>query len=275
MREEMERIERAAAFLRDRVPVIPRVCLVLGSGLGDYAERMERAAVIPYGEIPGFPEPTVPGHAGKLHVGLLHGVPAAFMQGRFHYYEGHDIADVVFPVRVLRRLGADTLLLTTAAGGINADFRPGDLMAIEDHLNFTGVNPLRGRNLDDLGPRFPDMSQCWTKELRELLLEAGERAGVPLRRGVYAYMTGPSFESPAEIRALRTMGADAVGMSTVPEAIAARHAGMRVAGISCVSNMAAGMLDQPLTHEEVLETGERVKGAFQRLLDEVFRLLAR
>lgn len=266
--EEMERVERAAQTVREACGEA-EIGLILGSGLGGYADTMQGGARLPYADIPGFPRSTVAGHAGMWRAGLLHGKRVAMMQGRFHYYEGYSMRDVTLPVRVMRRLGVTTLIVTNACGGVNTGFAPGDLMAISDVINLTGQNPLIGPNLDEMGPRFPDMSRAFDPELRALAHDCAKGLGFTLREGVYALMTGPSYETPAEIRMLRTLGADAVGMSTVPEVIAARHAGMRVLGISCVTNMAAGILDQPLSHQEVTETADRVKDRFTALLDQV------
>ena len=247
----------------------PTVALVLGSGLGDYAEALEDAVKLPYSEIPGFPRSTVAGHAGMWCCGTLYGKRVVMMQGRFHYYEGYGMKDVTLPVRVMQKIGVKTLIVTNAAGGVNLGYHPGELMVIGDIFSMTAQNPLIGPNLDAFGPRFPDMSCAFDKELRALAHECANEQGFALREGVYAQMTGPTYETPAEIRMLRTLGADAVGMSTVPEVIVARHGGMRVLGISCITNMAAGILDQPLNHAEVTETANRVKGQFKNLLDRI------
>ncbi len=269
-----ERMLEAAGFIKERCPHAPKVGVVLGSGLGEFADSVAEACPIPYIEIPHFKPAGITGHAGRLVLGRVGGVPVAVYQGRIHYYEGHEIGDVVFPVRVLSALGTSSVLLTNAAGGINREYKPGDLMIIRDHINLTGVNPLRGRNDDRMGPRFPDMSALYDPALQEIIAAALAEVGRPVRRGVYAGLAGPSYETPAEIRMLAAMGADAVGMSTVAEAIAARHAGLRVAGISCITNLAAGVTDQPLSHAEVTETAERVKGDFIRLLNRVIPQLA-
>jgi purine-nucleoside phosphorylase len=221
---------------------------------------------IPYGEIPGFPRTTVAGHQGTLLFGLLEGVPVVAMKGRFHHYEGHDMDTVAYPIRVFRRMGIENLLLTNAAGGVNHSFVPGDLMALSDHIGLWADSPLRGPNEDMLGPRFPDMSKVYDPLLVQLADSVADNIGFVLKHGVYAWCRGPAFETPAEIRALRVLGADAVGMSTVPEAVAARHMGMRILAISCITNMAAGMLDQPLTHEEVMQTGKMVEKRFSALI---------
>jgi purine-nucleoside phosphorylase len=264
-----ERIMEAVGFIQKKDPRIPRVGVVLGSGLGKFAESVAEPTVVPYSDIPHFKKAGVVGHAGRLVLGRIGPASVAVLQGRLHYYEGHDIGDVVFPLRVLAKLGIQSLLLTNAAGGINREFRPGDLMIIRDHINLTGLNPLRGANDERLGPRFPDMSAAYDPAFQEIVAAALEDIGLPARRGVYAGLIGPSYETPAEIRMLAALGADAVGMSTVPEAICARHMGLRVAGISCITNLAAGLSAQPLSHREVTETGERVKNDFIRLLSRV------
>jgi len=264
------RLDEAAAAVRARTSLAPTVGVVLGSGLGAFADSLEDATSVPFPEIPHFPASTVAGHGGALVVGRSGGVAVAVMKGRVHYYEGYPLSDVVFPVRVLGRLGVRTLVVTNAAGAINPAFAPGDLMVIEDHVNLLG-NPLVGPNEDALGPRFPDMSEAYDRGLRDSAEAACGAAGVKCHRGVYVAMTGPSYETPAEIRMARVLGADAVGMSTVPEVVAARHMGLRVVGLSCLTNMAAGILDRKLDHREVLETGERVKAA---LLDVLGRLVA-
>ncbi|MFP4541543.1 MAG: purine-nucleoside phosphorylase [Opitutales bacterium] len=272
----MNNVDTLAATLQARLGGrSPRLALVLGSGLNFFAETTVKDAVaVPYEELPGFPRSTVEGHAGRFVAGTVDGVPLICMQGRFHYYEGYDLSEVTLPIRVLRALGVETLLLTNAAGGIRADFKPGDFMLIEDHINFMGVNPLRGPNDAALGLRFQDMTEAWDGELRQVALSVARTAGIALQRGVYLAVSGPSFETPAEIRAFRTLGADAVGMSTVPECIVARHAGMRVLGISCITNVAAAVDNEPLTHEEVGETASRVKEPFARLLAGIVRRLS-
>ena len=244
----------------------PTLGLILGSGLGVLGDQIEGADFVPYAEIPGFPVSTVEGHAGRLVFGELEGKQVVIMQGRFHYYEGYSMDEVVFPVRVMKLLGVETLVVTNAAGGVNTAFMPGDLMLISDHIKFFTDSPLRGHNIEELGPRFNDMSTAYTPALRSLARDAAAAQGIDVREGVYAHMPGPSFETPAEIRMLRTLGADAVGMSTVPEVIAAAHADMKVLGISAISNMAAGILDQPLNHEEVMETGRMVRDRFVGLV---------
>jgi purine-nucleoside phosphorylase len=264
-----ERAEHAARLIRSRIAEDVRVALVLGSGLGAFADELEGAEVIPYAEIPGFARPTVEGHAGRLVVGRVGGVMVAAMQGRFHFYEGYRLEEVTFPVRVLALLGASSLVLTNAAGGLNNSFEQGSLVLISDHLNLMGTNPLLGPNDARFGPRFPDMTDVYDREYQDAAIAESHEMGLELRRGIYAALSGPSYETPAEIRMLRLLGADAVGMSTVPEAIVARQMGLRVLGISCITNMAAGVLDRPINHEEVIETGERVRETFAELLRRV------
>jgi purine-nucleoside phosphorylase len=259
-------VTEAKQALLTHTDIQPKLGLILGSGLSVLAEEMEDAVTIPYEAIPHFPLSTIEGHAGKLIVGTFVGQPVAVMAGRFHLYEGYDPAVVTFPMRVLKAWGIETLFVTNAAGGINQAYVPGDLMLIQDHINFMFRSPLMGPNDPKLGVRFPDMSTAYDPVLRQLAHRVAQAHGISLREGVYVATLGPSFETPAEIRMFRQLGGDAVGMSTVPEVIVARHAGMRVLGISCISNMAAGILPQPLTHEEVLETGRRVKAKFTQLI---------
>jgi len=266
--------EQAANTIRSRISLEPRIAVVLGSGLGDFANEFQNSVAIPYAEIPGFPTSTAEGHAGRLVVGKVSDVPVLAMQGRVHYYEGYSLEQVTFPVRTFGMLGIKTLVLTNAAGGINNDLSQGALMVISDHLNLMGVNPLRGPNDARLGPRFPDMTEVYSRELQQRAVAEANAMGLNLRRGVYAGLAGPSYETPAEIHMLRGLGADAVGMSTVPEAIVARHMGMQVLGISCITNMAAGMSDQVIHHEEVMETGRRVRDIFARLLGRLLVVLA-
>lgn len=262
----MKQIEEAAAYIRSRTSIQPEVGLILGSGLGVLAESIEEAVTIHYGDIPHFPVSTVEGHAGEMLLGTVGGRPVLMMKGRFHMYEGYEGQTVTFPIRVMKALGVKTLLVTNAAGGINTSYSPGDLMLISDHLNLTSGNPLIGPNEPALGVRFPDMSEAYSKRLRATAKDVAASQGFTLQEGVYAGLMGPSYETPAEIRMLRILGADAVGMSTVSEVIIARHAGIEVLGISCISNMASGILDQPLSHEEVMETTERVKQHFLQLV---------
>jgi purine-nucleoside phosphorylase len=271
---EFARATRAAKFIQSKTKLRPKVALVLGSGLGAFANELTSATRIPYQKIPGFPRSTVVGHAGALVIGKSADVPVAVMQGRVHFYEGYAAKDVVFPMRVFGRLGIRAAILTNAAGAVNLDYSQGALVVIRDHINLQGTNPLIGPNDERFGPRFPDMTQAYWKEYREIALREAKRIGLHLHEGVYAALTGPSFETPAEIRYMKTIGADLVGMSTVPEVIVARQMGIRVLGISCATNMAAGILDQPLSHAEVIETGERVKGQFIALLRAVIPAIA-
>jgi purine-nucleoside phosphorylase len=264
--EQPARLAALVTAVRARTDLVPRVGLVLGSGLGGLAGEIADPVSIPFGELPGWPVATAPGHAGRLLFGRLGGVPVAALQGRFHLYEGNDAGLVVQPVLLFRQLGADVVILTNAAGGVNPAYGPGTLMIIADHLNLTGRTPLLGANADELGPRFPDMTGVWSTRLRERLRAAGAAEGVTLEEGVYAGLLGPSYETPAEIRMLRTLGADAVGMSTVLEAIAARWAGLEVCGVSLVTNAGAGYSGQPLSHEEVLEAGAEAGPRLARVL---------
>ena len=269
LKDTMKRLEKTVEYLKSKISEVPDIAVVLGSGLGKLADFIDGKQEIPYEEIPNFPKTTVVGHEGKLIFGRIGQKNVVAMKGRFHYYEGHDMDTVVYPIRAFKLLGIENLIVTNAAGGVNTGFVPGDLMMIRDHIGFFAENPLRGENLDDLGPRFPDMSACYDRSLIMMAEDCSSRLGIGVKSGIYAYSKGPSFESPAEIKALRTLGADAVGMSTVPEVITARHMGMRVLGISCITNMAAGILDQPLKHEEVLETGKMVEKKFSSLVSEI------
>jgi len=266
----LERLGEAVHAIGARTPLRPKVGLVLGSGLGAFAKTLEKPTAIPYREIPHFPVSTAIGHSGELVVGLSRGVPVAVMAGRVHFYEGYRMDQVVFPVRVLGRFGVKTLILTNAAGSVNVDFKPGELMLIRDHINLMGTNPMIGPNEEDLGLRFFDLTEAYDARLRELAEKSCAKAGVTVRKGVYLALSGPSYETPAEIRMLRTLGADAVGMSTVPEVIAARHMGIRVLGLSCITNMAAGVSERKLDHREVLEVAENVKAG---LLDVLGRII--
>ncbi|MBX3281813.1 MAG: purine-nucleoside phosphorylase [Acidobacteria bacterium] len=264
----------AADFIRSRFDRPISTAVVLGSGLGAFADEIEDAVRIPYEEIPGFARSTVEGHAGQLVLGSLDGVNVAVQQGRFHFYEGYEMEQVIFPTRTFASLGAKNLILTNAAGSLNTDMKPGSLMVITDHLNCMGVNPLRGKNDDSFGPRFPDMTEVYDREFQQFVEEEAaaittKGADFYLGRGVYCGLSGPTYETPAEIRMYRLLGADAVGMSTVPEAIAARHAGLRVLGISCITNLGAGLSGEIIHHAEVMETGDRVKGVFRELLRRV------
>jgi len=266
-----EQIDRAVSVVRARVSLAPQVAIILGSGLGALAGEVRADAVVPYAEIPGFPRSTVEGHAGNLLIGRLEGRAVAVMQGRAHFYEGYSLADVVFPVRVIRALGARVLLVSNAAGGINRLWSSGDLMIIADHINFMGSNPLMGPNDPDLGPRFPDMSQAYDPDLIALAERAALAEGIAIRKGVYAGVHGPSYETPAELRMLRGWGADAVGMSTVPEVIAARHMGMRVLGITAITDMATGEQIKTVTHEDVMAVAREIEPKFIRLVKRIVR----
>jgi len=271
---EFERAESASNFIFTKTNLRPQIALVLGSGLGAFADEFESPTKIPYAEIPHFPRSTAIGHAGQLVVGKVGDIPVAGMQGRVHLYEGYSAKDVAFPIRVFARMGIQAVILTNAAGGIKREFVQGQLVVIKDHINLQGASPLTGPNDERFGPRFPDMTMAYDRRFREMTVGEGNRNRIGLYEGVYAALPGPSYETPAEIRYLRTIGADLVGMSTVPEVIAARHSEIRVLGISCVTNAAAGILDQPLDHKEVLETAERVKSQFIALLKTVIPRIA-
>jgi purine-nucleoside phosphorylase len=271
---EYARAERAAKFILSKTKLRPKIALVLGSGLGAFADELTDATRIPYEKIPNFPRSTAVGHAGVLAIGKVGGIAVAAMQGRVHLYEGYSAREVAFAMRVFGRLGIRSAILTNAAGGINTEFKQGALVVIRDHINLQGANPLIGPNDERFGPRFPDMTQAYWRSYRDIALAESKRLGIEAHEGVYAALSGPSYETPAEIRYLRTIGADLVGMSTVPEVIVANHMGIRVLGISCVTNMAAGILDRPLDHSEVLETGERMKGQFIALIRAVLPRIA-
>ena len=268
MNEIYKKLLNCRDCVREKTDFIPKVAVVLGSGLGDYADGIRVECEVPYGDIQGFPVSTVPGHAGKFIFGYIDDVPVVCMKGRVHYYEGYPVSDVVLPARLMHLLGAKILFLTNAAGGVNTSFHAGDLMLIRDHIAVFAPNPLIGPNIDELGTRFPDMSTVYDKKLQDIIRNAAKANGIFLQEGVYTQLTGPSFESPADIRALRVLGSDAVGMSTVVEAIAANHMGMRVCGISCICNLAAGMTDNPLTHEEVQEAADMAAPNFKKLVTE-------
>jgi len=265
MIDYMKQITEATNYINERIEKQPEIGLVLGSGLGVLADSIN-GVTIPYDSIPHFPQATVEGHKGQLIIGEFEGKQVIAMQGRFHFYEGYGIKQTTFPIRIMKLLGIDKLIVTNAAGGVNTAYEPGDLMLIEDHINLTGQNPLIGHNMSDFGARFPDMSSAYNKEMRTIAKQIADRLNITVREGVYAGMTGPSYETPAEIRMLRVMGADAIGMSTVSEVITAVHSGIKVLGISCISNMAAGILEQPLSHTEVIETTEKVKIEFSNLV---------
>ena len=260
------RLEHAAAWLRNKTNARPKTGLILGSGLGDFCDLLENVTEVPFSDIPDFPVATVAGHTGAFLFGTYQGTPVAVLRGRIHCYEGYTPQEVVMPVRLMTMLGVKTVILTNAAGGVNKAYKPGALMLLEDHINFCGANPLTGPNLDQLGPRFPDMSDVYCRQLRERVQKLALAEQIPLEQGIYLMYGGSSYETPAEIRAFRTLGADAVGMSTVPEAIAANHCGMHVLGISCITNMAAGILPQKLSHAEVVEAAALAKPRFIRLL---------
>jgi purine-nucleoside phosphorylase len=274
MTDDFSQAESAAQFLLAQTPLRPTIGLILGSGLGAFADELTSSTRIPYEKIPSFPRSTAIGHAGRMVIGTSNGVPVAAMQGRVHLYEGYSPREVTFPVRVFSRMGIRAVVLTNAAGGINLDYKQGALVVITDHINLQGQNPLVGPNDERFGPRFPDMTQAYWQPYRDIALEEARKSQVTVYQGVYAGLLGPSFETPAEIRYLRAIGADLVGMSTIPEVIAARHMGLKVLAISCVTNMAAGILDQIITHEEVLETTERVRGAFTGLLRAILPRIA-
>lgn len=264
-----EKLFECYESIRRRIPFRPRLALILGSGLGDYADMVHVEGVIPYEEITGFPRSTVAGHKGQFVFSYIHQVPVVMMQGRVHYYEGYPMEDVVLPVRLMHLMGAEILFLSNAAGGVNHQFQAGDLMMITDQISCFVPSPLIGANDDRLGPRFPDMSSIYDPDLQQVVRQAGTDLGIPVKEGVYLQLTGPAYESPAEIRMLRTLGADAVGMSTACEAVAANHMGMRILGISFISNLACGMTDHPLSHQEVQEAGAAAAPRFRRLVTEV------
>lgn len=271
--DKVQKAKLAMEWIQSKVTIQPKVGLILGSGLGVLADEIEHAITLPYADIPGFPVSTVEGHAGQLVIGELEGMPVMAMQGRFHYYEGYDLDDVTFPIRVMKEIGIETMMVTNAAGSLNQEFQPGDLMLITDHINQAGTNPLIGRNEAEWGVRFPDMSTAYTPELQTIVKEVAKACNVDLKTGVYVWNSGPSYETPAEVRMLRAIGGDAVGMSTVPEVIVARHCDINVIGMSCITNMAAGILDQPLSHDEVMETADKVRETFTRLVKAVVREL--
>lgn len=268
MSKVYDKLLKCYECVREKTDFVPEVAIVLGSGLGDYAESIRVESELPYSEIEGFPVSTVPGHAGKFIFGYLEDIPVVCMKGRVHYYEGYPISDVVLPARLMKLMGAKILFLTNAAGGVNTSFHAGDLMLIKDQISVFAPNPLIGENIEELGVRFPDMSHVYDEELQQVIRRAAKDNGIFLQEGVYTQLTGPSFESPAEIRMLRTLGCDAVGMSTVVEAIAANHMGMKICGISCICNLAAGMTANPLNHEEVQEAADKAAPNFKKLVTE-------
>ncbi|HIX28095.1 MAG TPA: purine-nucleoside phosphorylase [Candidatus Blautia stercoravium] len=261
-----EKLQGCLASIRQKTDFVPKVALILGSGLGDYAEEIEIHQIIPYEEIQGFPVSTVPGHKGRFVLGYVKSVPVIIMQGRVHYYEGYPITDVVLPVRLMKLLGAEILFLTNAAGGVNFDFMPGDFMMITDQISSFVPSPLIGPNVEELGERFSDMGEIYDKDLQKLLEDTAEELQIPLQKGIYIQFTGPNYESPAEVRMCRILGADAVGMSTACEAVAANHCGMKICGISCITNLACGMSETPLNHKEVQEIADQKAPDFKRLL---------
>ncbi|HLR34372.1 MAG TPA: purine-nucleoside phosphorylase [Tissierellales bacterium] len=267
----LKKIEESAKYILNKSEVKPSIGIVLGSGLGTLADDIINPVIIDYNEIPNFPVSTVEGHKGRLVIGELSGKNVLAMQGRFHYYEGYSIEDVTFPIRVMKGIGIEKLIVTNAAGGSNKNFESGDLMIIRDHINFSGINPLMGKNYDELGPRFLDMSMAYDKELIDIAKEVGNNINLDLKEGVYMWFSGPTYETPAEIKMATVLGADAVGMSTVPEVIVANHGSMKVLGISCITNMAAGILDKSLDHNEVIETSKKVKDKFELLVKEIIK----
>ena len=275
MTDQFSQADAAAQLILQRTPLRPKIGLVLGSGLGAFADSLSHAAKVPYAEIPAFPQSTAIGHAGRMVIGRAGDVPVAAMQGRVHLYEGYSAQQIAFPIRVFARLGVNAVILTNAAGGISLGYSQGALVLVRDHINLQGTNPLIGPNDDRFGVRFPDMTHAYRKEYREIARQEAAKLKIQLHEGVYAALPGPSYETPAEIEYLRRVGADLVGMSTVAEVIAARHMGLNVLAISCVTNMAAGILDQPLSHAEVMETGERVKSTFEALLKAVLPRVAK
>ncbi|MFL0197456.1 purine-nucleoside phosphorylase [Clostridium sp. WILCCON 0269] len=263
------KIKETVDYINRNMKSTPKVGIILGSGLGNMADEIEEPQIYNYNEIPHFPVSTVEGHKNRFIIGELEGKSIVAMQGRFHYYEGYSMEEITFPIRVMKKLGVEILIVTNAAGGLNRNYRSGELMLIEDHINLSGQNPLIGKNLEDFGTRFPDMSEAYNKKLREIARHSALQLGIQLQEGVYAYMSGPSYETPAEINMLSILGGDAVGMSTVPEVIVANHSGMKVMGISCITNMAAGILKQPLNHEEVIKTSAIVANSFKILLRKI------
>ena len=268
-----KKLEKCLKSIREKTDFKPEKAVILGSGLGDYAEKIQIEKIVKYTEIEGFPVSTVQGHKGQFVFGYVEDIPVVLMQGRVHYYEGYPMQDVVLPTRLMKMMGAEKILLTNAAGGVNPSFKPGDFMLITDHITTAVPSPLIGPNIEELGVRFPDMSEVYNKELQDVIRKAGANTGVALKEGVYMQFTGPSYETPAEIRMCRTLGGDAAGMSTACEAMAARHMGMKVCGISCITNLAAGMSTQKLDHKEVQETADRVAEDFKRLVTESIRLI--
>ena len=275
MSQTYDKLMKCYKSMKKKVKFKPEVALILGSGLGDYVKQVQVEATVAYSDIEGFPVSTVPGHKGRFVFGYVKKVPVVIMQGRVHYYEGYDMADVVLPVRLMKMMGAKVLFLTNAAGGVNSDFSAGELMLIKDHISSFVPSPLIGPNIDELGTRFPDMSDIYNKELRVMIKKAAKKLGIPLQKGVYLQLTGPAYESPAEIRMCRLLGADAVGMRTACEAVAANHMGMKICGISFISNLACGMTDEPLSHKEVQEAADRVAPLFEKLVTESIGMIGK
>lgn len=270
---DLAKVMESVKFIKEKISNAPTIGIVLGSGLGDMAEEVLEKVVIKYSDVPNLPKSTVKGHKGQFIFGKVRNKYVMMMQGRFHYYEGNKMEDLSLPIYIMKYLGVQTLIVTNAAGGVNISFKPGDLMIIKDHINFALTNPLIGKNDDEIGPRFPDMSSAYDKELIKTVKKAAADLKIEVKEGVYFMFTGPTYETPAEIKMARILGGDAVGMSTVPEVIAANHCGIKVIGISCITNMAAGILDKPLNHEEVIETSSKVKAEFISLVDEIlFRI---
>lgn len=267
----MTKLQTAADFISSKTKYKPEIGLILGSGLGAIADKIENAEYYPYAELPNFPVSTVSGHAGRLVIGTYQGKQVVAMQGRFHFYEGYEMNDVTFPVRVMKLLGVKTLVVTNAAGAVNTSYKAGDLMLISDHINLSGRNPLIGANLEEFGARFPDMSNAYDKDLREQVKGIAKNLNIDLKEGVYCMFSGPTYETPAEVKMARILGGDAAGMSTAPEVVIANHCGMKVLGVSCMTNMAAGILEQPLTHEEVMETSEMVRETFISLMTQIIK----
>ena len=270
---DYQKILEAKDFLKPKLKETPKIGMILGSGLGNLVDQMQDSIEIPFSKIPYFKTTSAVGHSGVIVAGYLNDAYVIALKGRYHYYEGHTLSEVTFPVRVLKLLGVETLIITNSCGAVNKDFNPGELMLITDHLNLTGNNPLIGDNIDELGPRFPDASEIYTKQLRTIALKTAKKLNIKFNEGVYAWWTGPSYETPAEIKMIRTLGADAVGMSTVPESLVASHMNMQVLGISCLTNMASGILDQKLTHDEVIEVAGKANQAFSKLIQEIIKQL--
>lgn len=267
----MSKIKNASDFIKSKTKYTPELGLILGSGLGAIADKIENAEYYPYESLPNFPVSTVSGHAGRLVIGTFQGKQVVAMQGRFHFYEGYEMNDVTFPVRVMKLLGVKTLIVTNAAGAVNTSYKAGDLMLISDHINLSGRNPLIGKNLDEFGTRFPDMSNAYNKDLRTKVRTIAKNLDIKLQEGVYCMFSGPTYETPAEVKMARILGGDAAGMSTAPEVVVANHCGIKVLGVSCMTNMAAGILEQPLTHQEVMETSEMVRETFIKLMTTIIK----